>query len=886
MTKEKKSKSTEKLPIVHLVCQAHIDPVWMWTWQEGAREAISTFHTAANLLDEFPEFVFNHNESVLYEWIEDNDPDLFERIRILVKEGRWHIAGGWYLQPDLNMPAGETLVRGIQEGHRYFESRFGVAPKVAYNFDTFGHPASAPQIMAQAGYSLYIHCRPTQWQLTLPAALYRWQGHDGTRLLALRPDTGWYCTGPADKPVSGVQTAMAQALNGIAQARETGRDVLVLWGLGDHGGGPTRADLKELRVLIEETADIAVRHSTPEAYLERISAQLPAESIPVFADELQRTFAGCYTSVAPIKRSMRRAEALLGAAEKWAAVAWWRTGAAYPHNRLRGAWKAALFNTFHDTICGSLAEAALPGVMDYFGHAGHIASQVIFRAQNALVPATPPALGAVPVYVFNPHPYPIKAAVGGHIVIDYRPPQGRWPFTLLDDKGQAVPCQTGGGTYEQTSGGFQPHLMFVADMPALAVRRYEVHPNTKPARRAAGSAPLQVQQSAAQIVVENRWLRATFSREAGGLSSLIEKSTNRELLHGALHIAAMRDNGDAWGGENNADFNTPVGEFTPLAPDQVGAQWAGEDAAAGAPLRLLPGNSELLPAGMSRELSCTVEALVGWRQSKASIQVTLYADLPYVDINTRLHWQERRKLAKLVLPFDLPDPKVTCEVPYGIAGRAADGSEHPQNRWLRLDESDVQKPAKPSAKKARPRRLAVGVANSGQYGFAVTADGTVGLSLARGAVHSRWGEQTIEPDENHTFHDQGQVDTRFRLLAGLAADVTEQLLPAALELNQPLDMYAVFYPPTPRLNAEQAALPFLQISPQTVQLGALRKSEDEDALIARLVESAGRATAATLRVEGAGGDYSLNLKPFEIVTLKIKRGKKGVTIKPCALLEP
>lgn len=885
MAKEKKTKTTDHRPIVHLVCQAHIDPVWMWTWQEGAREAISTFHTAANLLDEFPEFVFNHNESVLYEWIEDNDPNLFERIRKLVKQERWHIAGGWYLQPDLNMPAGETMVRVIQEGRRYFESRFGVAPKVAYNFDTFGHPASAPQIMAQAGYSMYIHCRPTLSQLNLPAALYQWQGHDGTRLLTLRPDTGWYCTGPADAPAPGVQTARSQALNGIAQARETGRDVLVLWGLGDHGGGPTRVDLMELRALIGETEDIAVRHSTPEAYLDRITAQLPAEKIPVHDDELQRTFAGCYTSVAPIKRGMRRAEALLGAAEKWAAIAWWRAGVAYPHNKLRNAWKAALFNTFHDTMCGSLAETALPGVLDYFGYASHVASQIIFKAQNALVPATPPAVGSVPLYVFNPHPYPIKAAVGGHIVIDYRPPPGRRPFTLFDDKELAVPCQTGGGAYEQTSGGFQPHLMFVADMPAMSVRRYEVHPNTKPMRRAAGSAPLQVQQSARQIVVENRWLRATFLHEAGGLTSLVEKTTNRELLHGALHLAAMRDNGDAWGGESNADFNTPVGEFTPLVPEQVGAQWAGEDGASGAALRVLPGASELLPDGMSRELSCTVEALAGWRQSKASIQVTLYADLPYMDINTRLHWQERRKTAKLVIPFDMPDPKVTCEAPYGIAQRAADGSEHVQNRWLRLDEADVQKPVKPSAKKAKPRKLAVCVANDGQYGFAVTPDGTVGLSLARGAVHTRWGEQPIEPDEHHTFLDQGQIDTRFRLLAGLSADVTNGLLPAALELNQPLEMYAVFYPPTPRLDAEKAALPFLQVSPQTVQLGALRKAEDEDALIARLVESAGKPTAATLRVEGAGGDYSLNLKPFEIVTLKIKRGGKGVTIKPCALLE-
>ncbi len=891
MAREKNNKTTtDDRATVHLVCQAHIDPVWMWTWQEGAREAISTFHTAADILDEFPEFVFNHNESILYEVIEDNDPALFDRIRKHVKQGRWHIAGGWYLQPDLNMSGGESIVQQIQEGRRYFSSRFGVKPTVAYNFDTFGHPASLPQILKQSGFDMYIHCRPVQHQLTLPAPLYQWQGHDGARVLTLRPDTGWYCTGPADTPVPGVQTARDQALNGIAQARQTGRDVLVLWGLGDHGGGPTRADLLQLRALIAETNDVQVIHSTPEAYLERLTTQLPMESIPVHQDELQRTFAGCYTSVAPIKRAMRHAEAAISSAEKWATVAWWRTGVPYPASRLRKAWKAALFNTFHDTLCGSLAETALPGVMDYFGYATNIADQITFRAQNALTPAVKPDPGTIPLYVFNPHPYPMKAAVSGHFVIDYRPPPGRHPFILQDDEGQLTPCQTGGGAYEQTSGGFQPHLHFIADMPAMSVRRYVVRTNTKPSRRVA-SGPLQLHQSATEIVVENRWLKATFSHKSAALVSLVEKSTERELLHGPVRFAAMRDTGDAWGGDSNADFNTTVGEFAPLTPAQVGAQWAGEMAETGAPLRILPAAGELLPAGMSRELAVTIEGLTSWGQSKASIQFTLYADLPHIDINTRLHWQERRKMAKLVLPFDLPNPLVTCEVPYGIANRAADGSEHSQNRWLRLDEGDstpraieAQGAAKAVAKKSKPKKLAVGVANNGQYGFAVTPDGTVGLSVARGAVHTRWGDQAIEANEHHTFQDQGQIDTRFRIVIGQPAEVTNTLMPAALELNQPFDVFAAFFPPTPRLDVAHAVAPFLQVTPQTVQLGALRKAEDEDALIVRLVESVGMTTMTTLTLEGAELTR-VELKPFEITTLKVKRGSKGITVKPCGLIE-
>jgi alpha-mannosidase len=287
---------------------------------------------------------------------------------------------------------------------------------------------------------------------------------------------------------------------------------------------------------------------------------------------------------------------------------------------------------------------------------------------------------------------------------------------------------------------------------------------------------------------------------------------------------------------------------------------------------------------MSRDIACTVEALCEYRNSKASIQVTLYADLPYMDINTRVHWQERRKMVKLILPLNMPDSTVTCEVPYGIAQRAADGTEHSQNRWLRLDEPPPAAPAKTGARKQpKVRRLAIGVANDGQYGFAVTPDGTVGLSIARGAVHTRWGEQMIEPDEHHTFIDQGQIDTRFRVLVDTAESLADSLIPVALELNQPMDAYAAFYPPTPRLEPAKATQAFAQVSPTTVQLGALYKVEGDDAMIARLVESAGQTTEATLSVIGAD-DYTLTLKPYEIVTLKVKYGGKGISIKPCDLL--
>ena len=449
-----------KKPVVHLICNAHLDPIWMWTWKEGLREAISTFHTAVNLLDEFPEFIFNHNESLLYEWVEEYDPKLFERIQELVKEGRWHIVGGLYLQPDLNICGGETLVRHILTGRNYFENKFGVRPKVAYNFDTFGHPSSFPQLLKQAGYELYIHCRPREYQLSLPDALYRWQGCDGSLIAAIRPLTGFYNSNNPGE-------AQEKALLGIDLAKKIGRDVIVLWGLGDHGGGATREDLNRFRELIKTYADsdCELRHSTPEDFLEGIRPGI--DNLPIFSGELQRTHPGTYTSIAPIKRSIRETEALLASAERESAIAWWRSGLPYPAEPLNKAWKNLLFNTFHDTASGTILEEALPEVMDIFGSARDTARRIMIKAQHALLPNNPPTPGTMPVYVFNPHTCSMRAPIGINIISEHNSTPAPKSLSVFDDMGQHVNHQEEGGPQILQTTNWQPFVGFIADVPAF-----------------------------------------------------------------------------------------------------------------------------------------------------------------------------------------------------------------------------------------------------------------------------------------------------------------------------------------------------------------------------------------------------------------------------------
>ncbi|MBN1565672.1 MAG: alpha-mannosidase [Anaerolineae bacterium] len=830
-------------PIVHLICNAHLDPVWKWPWEEGAREAVSTFRTAADLLEEFPEFVFNHNESLLYEWVEEYDPILFRRIRALVKAGRWHISGGWYLQPDCNIPGGETLVRCILEGRRYFAEKFGVRPTVAYNFDSFGHSSGLPQVLQQSGFDLYLHCRPHELQLDLPAPLYRWRGVDGTEILAIRPSMVWYCTPNGYQVTSGKirDDALDQARTGIAMARETGRDMLIPWGLGDHGGGATREDLLAFRDLFDgmRDADVEVRHSTPEAYLKRVRAY---DDVPVYTGELQRTLAGCYTSVAPIKRQMRQGEALLAAAERWAAVVWWRYGEDYPADELRAAWKRLLFNTFHDILPGSLIEHAIPGVNEMFGYAADVARRIVVKAQHTLLPHVSPTPDTVPLYVLNPHSTPLKAHIGTNFLRSYTVARNPGAFALYDDSGARVPHQERGGSPVLEDTTMQPFIGFVAYVPPMTARRYEIRFADKPAL---GTGTLFTVTDDTGVIVENAWWQTRFDPTFGGPVELISKSNGKNVLQAPLRLSVMADTAHAWGGENRATFNEPVAVFDPLSAAEVGAFVGQEDDRSGQAVRVIH----------EGPVSVTVECLVGWQHTRASVQYTLYADLPYIDINVRLYMQARQKMIKLVMPFDLPQVRALCEVPYGVAERTTDATEHPYGRWLRLETA----------------RLTLGIANNGQAGFDITPDGILGLSLSRGAVHSGWTDapNMLDPNRSYTFMDQEQIDTRFRLLAGTdQSTIAAQLIDAALELNQPLANFFAYHPPTMPPDAPAQPEPFLSVDPNTVVIGALKKADTEDALIVRLHETAGRTTEVNLRFDG-GAPQTITFRPFEIKTWRV-----------------
>ncbi len=261
----------------HLIANSHLDPVWLWDWREGLNEAITTVRTILDLMDEDPKMTYIRGESALYRHIEETDPETFQRIVRQVEAGRWDLVGGTHVQPDTNLAGIETLARQYTEGQRYFQSRFGRKVTVAWQADSFGHTAGLPEVMAAAGIDSFAFTRPDSKVFPLEEPAFWWEGKSGVRILAYRPLVGWYGT---------ERDEITRRLDGLLSAGRCSslKNVACFYGVGNHGGGPTRRQLLEIRAWAETHPDVKVIHSGLHPFFAALNQELKdnkALSIPV-----------------------------------------------------------------------------------------------------------------------------------------------------------------------------------------------------------------------------------------------------------------------------------------------------------------------------------------------------------------------------------------------------------------------------------------------------------------------------------------------------------------------------------------------------------------------------------------------------------------------------
>jgi alpha-mannosidase len=685
---------------VHMIGNAHLDPVWLWRWPAGVGEALATCRSACDLLDDEPDVVFTRGDAWLYERIEALDPVLFARIRAHVAAGRWAVVGGWYIQPDCNLPLAASFRKHREIGRRHAREKLGIDVTVGYNVDSFGHTAALPRLLREGGYDSYVMMRPMAHERTLPAALFRWRtpGDDGPGIVTWRLPLA-YCT-PDDDLTRQVEAAITCVVPGVDH-------VMCFYGVGDHGGGPTRRQTAWIRAHRDAFPGARLVFSHPRAFFDAIMPH--AATLPEVTGELQMHAIGCYAVVRDIKSGMRRAEHALLAAEAGAA--------AFPANaprdaatRLDAAWRLALFNQFHDVYGGTSLAEACEDARDQLGAARSAAESVLYDTLFRNAVELPGDLHQR-VVAFNPSGRDFDGCIRWEPWVGGRAFEG-W---IADADGRPVPLQVlpAGAV---TGGAFS--LLWPARIAPRSLAIFTLRSGKPPAPVAATTAASAEAAPAVSgaALVGSGW---TATRGAG-----------RDLLHfngvplESIRVEVREDPSDTW--SHGIDrFAGPVAGC--FSVSSVHVEEAG-------PVRF----------------ALRLEAEFG--ASTLELSVRAYAGDPRLELVLSMDWRERLRVAKLVLTFATSVARRTDGIQEMGLDRAQDGREYPLIDWS-VAHADAG---------------AVGVACPDCC--AISGEGReMAFTLLRSPVFAWHDPAVLEPHRAYRYTDQGGHRFRFAIRAGADA---------------------------------------------------------------------------------------------------------------------
>src|SRR5580698_655899 len=634
----------------HLTGNSHIDAAWLWPWTETVDVVKRTFGTALQLMNEYPDYTYTQSAAQYNAWIADKYPQMNEEIKQRIKEGRWEIVGGMWVEPDLNMPDGESQVRSILVCKRWFQKEYGVDVRIGWNPDSFGYTWQLPQIYKRSGIDYFVTQKMT-WNDTnqLPFKLFWWESPDGSKVLTYFPHDY------ANDNLNPVRLSYD-----LAQARQKApgmNEIMDLYGIGDHGGGPTRAVLDEGTHWMQPDKVVPKSNfGTAQSFFTSIESKVASDSpvwdyesiakgykppptpaegqvaIPTWKSEMYFEYhRGVMTTQANHKRNMRDSEEQAINAEKVASLAW-LAGKPYPGAALTEAWKKITFNDFHDLAAGSgigiIYKEAQKDYDDVRWATNEIA-QESFQTLDADVNTQ--VTGGVPILVYNP----LAWERSGSVTVDVQmPAAAAGGVSVLDAANHVVPSQVIKSDAKTNS---YKLLIAANNVPSMGYKVLHVVPGTK---------AFATDLKAEGLTLENSNLKVVVDKDTGCITSLFDKKTNFEALApGACgnQLQTFKDlpkDYDAW----NIDPGT-LDHFTSIdKADSV----------------------ELVEKGPLRG---AIRVTHNWQSSKFVQDITLDAGSDQVDVVNDVDWHETHVLLKAAFPLAATSNKATYEVPYGSLQR-------------------------------------------------------------------------------------------------------------------------------------------------------------------------------------------------------------------------
>jgi alpha-mannosidase len=615
------------------VGHAHIDVAWLWTLDQTIRKSGRTFSTVLRLMEEFPEYKFTQSQPQLYKYTEEHYPELFEQIKERVKEGRWELLGGTWVEPDINAIGAESLARQFLLGRNYFRKHFGdVETPVLWLPDTFGYSWALPQLIKLAGMKYFITHKMSWNQYNqMPHQILRWRGLDGTEVI-----THFLTTlGAFGRDFLPYSTTYNGEISGWEifstwknfRQKETHNELLTAYGYGDGGGGPNREMLENIRAFNTHPGAPRVRTGTVREFMERIDNEV-GDDLPVWNGEFYLEYhRGTYTSQAKTKRQNRKSEFLMNNAEFLAAYAALATGYTYPHEDLNAAWELICLNQFHDILPGSSVGAVYKDSDRDYAKVRELGEKVRQSAVEALAASLPQNASAL---VAN------STSFAG-------PRLGLMPDasgTFVDSRsGETLASQPVDGGTLIAFPSVEPFTVF-----GLAAADGEAASTEK---------SVSVSETNGGIVLENDLIRVELS-SGGHITRIFDKDANREVLEPGQtgnQLQAFEDRPmmfDAWDIDIYfEDRMEPVEGLDSMTVIERG------------PLR----------AG--------IEIKRTYRHSQIIQKIYLYHDSKQIDFDTWADWREHHILLKAAFPVLIDNPQATFEVQWGNVQR----STHRNTSW-------------------------------------------------------------------------------------------------------------------------------------------------------------------------------------------------------------
>ena len=449
----------------HMIGNTHFDPAWLWTWDEAMASIRATFKAALARMDEDPDFRYSFSTPAVFEWIENTDPALFSAIQRRVAEGRWDVgAEAWWLQPDCNTPRGESLIRQGLYAQQYLMEKFGVMGDSVFNIDSFGHSAMMPQLLKGCGIKNYVFSRPSAHDQPLPDDLFEWVSPDGSRVLAYRAggaDDGSY---PQD-----IRKYMDDRHAALMNAQH---DMMIVYGVSDHGGAPTKKAIADIRRAMDELDGVEVLFSDVPWFFDAQKYRKRGE----FTGELQPLFYGPFADHAEVKRNNRRAEYALDRAERAGFMAHMLCGRKYSPETLKRSWKDALFCQFHDILGGTCIPDVFVDARDQQGRAIHTANEETHFALQTIcrnikmVGNNDDAVWNI--VLFNLSGADFSGVYEAEVQWAWEFPWYEKGIELIDEAGNVIPAQI--VNEKSVIPGFRSRFAFHAEVPALGWRTYAV----------------------------------------------------------------------------------------------------------------------------------------------------------------------------------------------------------------------------------------------------------------------------------------------------------------------------------------------------------------------------------------------------------------------------